>query len=95
MTNLETYCTSALRLSEASAEALLGEIQNKISVARAELIRLGIPVEIANDENNMLVCNVIIKFVCSEMASMDVERERAYEIYRLCLDELRKSVANV
>lgn len=92
MTDLERYCISALRLSEASANALLEEIQLKIEVARAELIRSGVPIDIANDDENKLVVNCIIKYVISEMDSLENERIKAFDIFRLSMEELRKSV---
>lgn len=91
MTDLEKYCVSALRLSQASANALLEEIQVKISIARANMIRLGIPPEKVEDDTDFLVCNVITKFVVSEMESIESERIRALGAYQICLDELRKS----
>jgi len=94
MTNLEKYVVGALRLSSASAEALLSEIQLKIKVARTDIIRSGVPIEIVEDEDNVLVTNLIIKYVCSEMASIDSERTKSYEAYKHCLDELRKSVTS-
>lgn len=90
MTDLEKYCVSALRLSTASANALLEEIQYKISVARAELIRLGITEEKVNSDDE-LISNVIVKYVTSEMASVESERDKAFEAFRVCCDELRKS----
>lgn len=92
MTELEKYCISALRLSEASAEALIDDIRLKISIARAELIRSGISETMANDESNVLVVNAIIKYVTSEMDSVENERVKAFDAFRLCMDELRKSV---
>lgn len=92
MTELERYCIGALRLSEASAEALIDELKLKISIARAELIRSGVPEEVANDDSNVLVINTIIKFVTSEMDAVENERIKAFDAFRLCMDELRKSV---
>lgn len=94
MTDLEKYCVNALRLSEASAEALLNDIQLRIEVARAELIRSGVPADIANDDDNMLVVNAIIKFVISEMDNLENERIKAFDAFRLNMEELRKSVIN-
>lgn len=91
MTDLEKYCISALRLSSASAEALLEEIQYKISIARAELVRLGISEEKATTDNDNLINNLIIKYVTSEMASVESERDKALEAFRICADELRKT----
>lgn len=91
MTNLEKSCANALRLSERAAEALIDSIQEHIEVARANMIRLGISFDTAHDEDDKLVCNVIVKHVVSEMASIEAERDRAYEAYRICIDELRKS----
>lgn len=91
MTDLEKYCVNALRLSEASADALLEEIRVHIDIARADMIRLGFSIEFVNDETNMLVNNVIIKYVVSEMASVESERDKAKAYHKICLDELRKS----
>lgn len=92
MTDLENYCAEALRLSTASASALLSQIQLNIDVARAELIRSGLSIATANDDTNKLVLNCIIKYVVSNMAEIETERVRAHETFRICLDELRKSV---
>lgn len=91
MTDLEKQIISALRLSEASAEALIDVIRNYIGIARADMIRSGLAEDIANDDTNALVRNVIIKYVVSEMASVETERDKARTYYRICLDELRKS----
>lgn len=90
MTDLENYCISALRLSTASAEALLSEIDFKIGIARAELIRSGVPSDVANS-SNILVENAIIKFVVSELDAIENERVKAFDAFRLIMDELRKS----
>lgn len=92
MTDLEKYCVNALRLSEASAEALLEDIKLRIGVARAELIRSGVPVDVAADDDNLLVVNAIIKYVISEMDSLENERIKAFDAFRLNVEELRKSV---
>lgn len=92
MTDLEKQVVSALRLSETSAEALLTEIQTNISIARADMIRSGISETNANDDTNMLVRNVITKYVTSEMSCVESERDKAREYYRTCLDELRRSL---
>lgn len=90
MTDLELYCSKALRLSEASAEALLSQIDLNIDVARAELIRSGLSEEKANSDD-VLVINAIVKYVCGEMANAEIERTYAREAFRLIMDELRKS----
>lgn len=92
MTALEKHCANALRLSDASADALIDEIKLNIEVARADMVRSGVPKEYVEDENDMLVINTIIKYVCSEMGSIESERFKSMDAYRLCLDELRKSV---
>lgn len=91
MTNLEKSCANALRLSERAMEALTDSIQEHVEVAQENMIRLGISNEMAHDEDNKLVCNVIVKYVISQMASVEAERDKAYEAYRICIDELRKS----
>lgn len=90
MTDLELYCCNALRLSEASAEALMSQIDFNIAVARAELIRSGVPNEVANGDSK-LVINAIVKYVCGEMANAELERTYSREAFRLIMDELRKS----
>lgn len=92
MTALEKYCANALRLSDVAANALLDEIQLKIEIARADMVRSGVPKEYVEDESDMLVINTIIKFVCSEMADTEIERNNSNYAYKLCLDELRRSV---
>lgn len=91
MTDLEKIIVSALRLSEVSAEALIETIRSYIDIARADIVRSGVASEVANNDENALVRNVILKYVVSEMASVDAEREKARTYYKICLDELRKS----
>lgn len=93
MTDLELYCSKALRLSEASAEALKSQIDLNIDIARAELIRSGLSEDKANSDD-VLVINAIIKYVCGEMASAENERNNSKEAFRLIMDELRKSEVN-
>ena len=84
MTDLEKIIVSALRLSEISAEALIETIRSYIEIARADMVRSGVSEEIANNDENSLVKNVILKYVVSEMASVDVEREKARTYYKIC-----------
>lgn len=93
MTDLEKYCCDALRLSSASSTALLSQIQLNIGIARAELIRSGISDTTAEDDTNKLVINCIIKYVVSQMGDIDTERDKSFEAFRICQDELRKSYA--
>lgn len=92
MTDLERYCVSALRLSEASAEAHIDDIRLRIEVARAELIRSGVPKDIVIDDENKLVVICIIDYVISEMDSIEAERARALEAFKSNMENLRKSV---
>ena len=92
LSKLQKNCISALRLSEASAEALIEEINLHIGIARADMVRSGVAVEVAEDEDNMLSSNVIVKYVTSQMASAESERDKAMAYYKICLDELRRSL---
>ncbi|MBQ0113995.1 MAG: hypothetical protein KBT03_12770 [Bacteroidales bacterium] len=92
MTSIEQYCADALCLSSASAEALHSQIKMNIENACADLVRMGIPSNVANDCENSLVRNCIIKYVKGEMDSSYEERIRSASTYRLVADELRKSI---
>lgn len=89
MTNLENSVARALRLSESAVEKLLPEIQRNIEVARAELIRSGVP---ANSviESDSLIEAAIITFCLVQMGS-EADRDRNEEAFRYQQDNLRKS----
>lgn len=91
MTALETICISALRLSSASANALIELIRENIAQGKAKLIQFGIPAD-AIDEDNEIIRACIVKYVKSEMDSNESERIRAGENFRLLADEARRSI---
>lgn len=91
MTSIVQKCADALCLSSASAEAKQSVINLYVETACADLVRMGIPSNIASDFENPLTVNCIIKFVKSEMDSSYDERLRSAQTYRLVADELRKS----
>lgn len=94
MTEIEQQCADALCLSSASAEARLPQIRMYIESACADLVRMGIPMDVIEDNQDPLVRNCIIKYVKSELDSSYDERIRSSETYRLVADELRKSINN-
>lgn len=90
MTDLEKAVADALRLSEASAEKLLAEIQRNISVAEAELIRSGLDIDEAQEECGDLVDDAIITFCLTRMGD-ESEKERYETAFRYQQDNLRKT----
>lgn len=89
MTDLETRCVKALRLSESAGTLLLEEIQNNIEAARAELIRSGVSSETVQEEGP-LIQNAIIDYVLMQMNDED-QYERYFNAWQYEMDNLRKS----
>lgn len=89
MTELEKAVGRTIRLTEVSTERLLPDIQRNIAGARAELIRSGVPADVANSDN-ALVEDCIIAYC---MVRMGEASERAWydESFRYQMDNLRKS----
>ena len=90
MTDLERNCVTALRLSEASANALLSRISLLIGVASSELIRAGVSEEVVESDDPLII-NAKITYVVSQMGNSESERVSAGEAFRLMEDEIRKS----
>lgn len=90
MTDLERNCVTALRLSEASANALLSRISLLIGVASSELIRAGVSEEVVESDDTLII-NAKITYVVSQMGNSESERVSAGEAFRLMEDEIRKS----
>jgi urease accessory protein UreF len=89
MTNLETRCVKALRLSESAGTLLLEEIQSNIEAARAELLRSGVSSEKV-EEDGALIQNAIIDYVLMQMNDED-QYERYFNAWQYEMDNLRKS----
>lgn len=89
MTDLETRCVKALRLSESAGTLLLEEIQNNIEAARAELIRSGVSSETVQEEGP-LIQNAIIDYVLMQMND-EGQYERYFNAWQYEMDNLRKS----
>ena len=89
MTDLETRCVKALRLSESAGTLLLEEIQNNIEAAGAELIRSGVSSEMVQEEGP-LIQNAIIDYVLMQMNDED-QYERYFNAWQYEMDNLRKS----
>ena len=90
MTELEKAVANALRLSEASAERLLPEIQRNINTAREELIRSGCLVSEAEEKSGALVEDAIITFCLVKMGDED-EKDRNEVAFLYQQDNLRKT----
>lgn len=89
MTDLEKAIVNALRLSEDAAEQLLTTIQRLETTARAELIRSGVVVELA-ESDAALVEDAIICYVQAKMSDAD-ESDRYMAMFNYQMDNLRKS----
>ena len=91
MTDLEKAVARSLRLSDRAAEKLLDTIQRNIETARAELIRSGIPEEVANNDENPLTIQAIKDYVCARMVDDTKTSERYEKAFLYIQDNLRKS----
>lgn len=86
---LKDTVKTALRLGTAAAEALSDEIDRNIKTARAEMVRVGVSVDVA-ESGNELVENAIVTFCLMNLSdSSSYERYRESWLYQL--DNLRKS----
>ena len=80
---------TALRLGAAAGEALSPEIDRNIETARAELIRAGVPKEIA-ESGQVLIDNAIVTFCLMNLGSQSLY-ERYRESWEYQVDCIRKS----
>lgn len=79
----------ALRISH---DYLNADIEETIDAARTEMIRAGVPEDIAGDDDNALVV-LFIKTFCQYVFCNDEKIKDKYETaYQYQLDNLRKSV---
>lgn len=78
----------ALRISHLQLDNL---ITKQIATARAEMVRNGMSVNVANDETNSLVNDAIITFCQARNADTIAEMEQYKKSWRYQLDCLRKS----
>lgn len=89
LTELEKAVAEALRLSDTAAEKLQPTIRRNILTARAELIRSGVPVVLAESRNS-LVEDAIITFCLYKMDDESMT-ERHWSAFQYQQDNLRKS----
>lgn len=80
---------TALRLGAAAGEALSPEIDRNIETARAELIRAGVPKEVA-ESGQILIDNAIVTFCLMNLGSQSLY-ERYRESWEYQVDCIRKS----
>ena len=66
------------------------DCEREIAWAQAELVRVGVPDAIVNNESDPLIRNAVVAGVCSHMASNDKQREEYKEVWLVSRDELRK-----
>ena len=91
MTDLEKSIGDALRLSEKALknEKMLRMIQKNIKVARAELIRVGVSIELANS-SHPLIEECIVTYCLYKMDDEKMQ-EKHFESFQYQEDLLRKS----
>ena len=78
---------TAARISHNKLNTL---ISDKIEWAKAELIRVGVPSDIAVDEQNVLISNAIQSGVLSQILTDKADRDKAEESFIYQQDVLRK-----
>lgn len=89
MTDLEKSIALGLRLSDAAATKLIPEIDRNISVARAELIRLGIS-QTKAQSTDALIENAIITYAIGKMSDESLQ-DKYMDDFKYLADNLRKS----
>lgn len=80
---------TALRLGVAAGNALSDEIDRNIEAARAELIRAGVPKEVA-ESGQTLIENAIVTFCLMNLGNQNLY-ERYKESWEYQMDCIRKS----
>ena len=84
---------TALRLGPAAATALSTEIDRNIKTARAELIRAGVSIDVA-ESSNALVENVIVTYCMMNLGNQNLY-DKYQQSWEYQLDNLRKSSIEV
>ena len=72
-------------------EALDDLLTKQIATARAEMVRAGVPEDVANDDDNMCVADAIITFCQMRNADTVTELEQYSTSWQYQLDCIRKS----
>ena len=72
-------------------EALDDLISKQIATARAEMVRAGVPEDVANDDDNACVADAIITFCQMRNADTITESEQYSTSWKYQLDCIRKS----
>ena len=80
----------AARLMNVSA-AITQELTDTVEECRADLIRLGIPSDIAADETDANILSAVKRYTRWQFAMEPAESARCAEEYREKADELRRS----
>lgn len=75
-----------------SHNKLDSSIMLAISSARAELTRAGVPIAVANDEDNVLITQAISAYCKYILTDDSAIQERYFESFTYQLDNLRKHV---
>lgn len=75
-----------------SSEQVDSELKDIIEQCREDLIRVGVPKEVANNEENKLVLGCQRAFARWQFGINGDDAERNREDYRLMADELRKNI---
>lgn len=84
---------TALRLGSAAATALSTEIDRNIKTARAELIRAGVSIDVA-ESSNALVENAIVTYCLMNLGNQNLY-DKYQQSWEYQLDNLRKSSLEV
>ena len=91
LTTLEQAVANSLRLSAASAQVLLPEIQRNIRAAEAELIRSGVPTSVIEAQDRPLVDEAVITYCLMNMNDED-KYEMYFNAFTYQQDNLRKTI---
>ena len=75
-----------------ASEQVDSELKDIIEQCREDLIRVGVPKEVANNEENKLVLGCQRAFARWQFGINGDDAERNREDYRLMADELRKNI---
>ncbi len=76
-----------------SSKQVDSELKDIIEQCREDLIRIGVPEKVANNEENKLVLGCQRAFARWQFGINGDDAERNREDYRLMADELRKNIA--
>lgn len=86
---LKEAVKTALRLGETAGNTLSGEVERNIEVARAEMVRAGVPASVAESEHK-LIENAIVTYCLMTLGNKELY-ERYKESWEYQVDNLRKS----